>query len=241
MPTEEFNNGFILYAGSMFGGKTAQAILNAQRAQIANRKVQAFKINWDNRYDDSFITANNEQLKYPAISVPNLGGLIKKLNKDTEIIIIDEIQFFDENIYDFILENKSQKRIIATGLQTDYRGNSFPLRSIKGKEFDSEKYSIGDLMGISTKIKQFWPICKYPINGEKYNCDSAYYNQRFNSDGTLSLYSEPTVVIGGTNRYLALCDKHFIRPLKNNTFRNYNGEILTQKQTKDYIFKKNVK
>ncbi len=234
MPTEEFNNGFILYVGAMFGGKTAQAIMDAQRAVVANKKVCVFKTSWDNRYSDTYLTANNEQLKFPSISVPHLDDLIRETKKkNPEILIIDEIQFFDERIYDYILNNKKNMRIIATGLQMDYRGNSFPLRDPRGKEYDSEKIKIGTLMGISTKVKQFWPICVE--NTKESPCDSAYYNQRINEDGNLSKYSEQTVVIGATNKYRAVCDKHFIRPISNDKFLTPNGEIINYENTRDYI------
>jgi thymidine kinase len=232
MPTDEFDNGFVLYAGAMFGGKTAQAIIDGQRAIIANKKAIAFKTSWDNRYSEDYITANNNQLKFKAKSVPDLETLISSVKQENpQIIIIDEIHFFDENIYDFINEYKHKTRIIATGLQFDYRGNPFPLRTEKGKEYDSNKIDMGKLMGISTKIKQFWPIC---MTNEIIPCGPAYYNQRFDENGCLSKYSDPTIVIGNHNKYKALCDKHFIKPLPNDTFLTPEGKIITYEQTKEY-------
>ncbi len=232
MPTDEFDNGFVLYVGAMFGGKTAQAIIDGQRAEIANKKTLGFKTNWDNRYSEGFITANNNQLKFPAKSVSNTKTLIELVeNENPQIVIIDEIHFFDEKIYDFINEYKHKARIIATGLQFDYRGNSFRLRTENGKEFDSDKIDMGKLMGISTKIKQFWPIC---MSNEVIPCGPAYYNQRFDENGCLSKYSAPTIVIGNHNKYKALCDKHFVRPLPDDTFLTPDKKIITYEETKKY-------
>lgn len=208
----EFNPGFRLYSGTMFGGKTAQLIFDLQRADFAGKKVQAFKVAWDNRYEDGYVTANNGELKFPAKSVANVSQLEKILEPDTEIIGIDEGQFFDERLYDFIRENRERILLIGTILQNTYRGaEPFPLRgSPTDKEVDSEIYHSGDIMSLATKIIQKWPVCTYE-NGDI--CGKvAYYPQRWDENGKLSKYSDKTVVIGSDDKYAPRCFEHFIQP-----------------------------
>lgn len=202
--------GFRFYVGNMFGGKTAKMIFDLQRADIAEKRIQAFRLSWDNRYEEGFITANNGQLKYPAISVPNLSALEKSLKSDTEILAIEEAQFWDERLRDFIREHEDNMLIISTGLQFNYRGEPFALRSPKDIQIDSKYVTVADLMGISTDVRQEWPVCTHK---EKGICGKiAYYPQRWNEDGTLSKYSDDTIVIGAKDSYAPLCREHYIRP-----------------------------
>ncbi|MCK4996679.1 hypothetical protein KAS08_00095 [Candidatus Pacearchaeota archaeon] len=208
----EDDKGFRFYVGNMFGGKTAKMIFDLQRADYAGKKVQAFKLSWDNRYKEGFITANNGQLKYPAVSVPNLSSLEKSLKPDTEILAIEEAHFWDERLKEFILEHENNMLLISTGLQFNYRGESFHLRSPEDIQIDSKYVTVADLMGISTDVRQEWPVCTYE-NG-KICGDVAYYPQRWREDGSLSKYSDDTIVIGAKNAYAPRCREHFVRPKK---------------------------
>ncbi|MEN7982566.1 MAG: hypothetical protein ABFQ65_03905 [Nanoarchaeota archaeon] len=209
----EFDNGFTFYVGNMFGGKTAQMIVDLQRAEIAGKKVQAFKINWDNRYEEGYLTANNGQLKFPAISVSDFDTLRKHLIEDIEVLGIDELQFFDWRCIDFIKKFKNKIKIIGTALQYNYRGEPFALRKIDDKEIDS-KYSVGSLMELAHLIIHKLPVCTHGENGEI--CGRiALYPQRLNEDGSFSKHEDKTIVVGGVNKYFPRCEKHFVRPERN--------------------------
>ncbi len=209
----EFDKGFTFYVGNMFGGKTAQMVVDLQRAEIAGKKVQAFKLAWDNRYDEGYITANNGQLKFSAISIPDAKGIIKHLNSDTEILGIDELQFFDWSTINFIKQLKNKIKIIGTALQFDYRGEPFALREVGNKEIDS-KYHVGDLMSLAYPIIHKLPVCTHETNG-KICAKEALYPQRLNEDGGLSKYEDKTIVVGGVNKYFPRCIEHFVMPQRN--------------------------
>jgi thymidine kinase len=209
----EFDRGFTFYVGNMFGGKTANMIVDLQRAEIAGKKVQAFKISWDDRYEEDFITANNEQLKFPAVSVPNIDILERSLNDDVEVLGIDELQFFDERIIDFIKKYQNKIKIIGTSLQFNYRGEPFSLRSIESKEIDSDN-TVGDLMALAHPIIHKLPVCTHKENG-KICGRTALYPQRLNEDGVFSKYEDKTIIIGGRESYAPRCSKHFVKPERN--------------------------
>ncbi len=239
MAIEEFSPGFVLYTGNMFGGKTAHAILDCQRAETAEKQVQAFRIGWDDRYGEDYITANNGQLRYPATISKDFDDLIKKLSTHTDLIFIDELQFWDDRILDFIRETHTHKRILATALQRDYRGNPFPLRTKDNKEIDSKK-TIGDAMALSTSLSQFWPICDFIQQSKKCSC-AAYFPQRRKENGKLSNYSDITIQVGGKNSYVPVCEKHFIRPIEGDLFKLCSGQVLTdENQAYKYLLNKHI-
>ncbi len=221
---EEFGPGLLIYAGNMAGGKTAKMIFDLQRAEVAKKRVQAVRISWDNRYEEGYITANNQQLKFPATSVPNLDGLEAVLHPKTEILGIDELQFWDERILKFIREYRDKIRIIGTLLQHDFRGEPFPLRSPRGMQYDSDK-NVGELMALSTLgVQTFFPVCTYP-EGEGICGMKAPYVQRINPSGEWSSYNEPTIAVGRVlengeeelppiHSYGVRCPTHYVRPEK---------------------------
>lgn len=200
--------GFIFVVGNMFGSKSSEMIHLLSREESMGRKTQAFMVPWDNRYGVGKIRTHHGT-EYPAFQVENTAGLIKILNQDTEVIGIDEVQFFDEAIKDFILENRDKYLIIATALQMDFRGNPFPLRGPKGKEHDS-KIHVGHLMPYG-KIITRYPQCTYRENNELCR-EEAIYIQRFRPDGSLAPKNDPTVVVGGKDMYEPRCMKHFKIP-----------------------------
>ncbi len=205
---KESETGFILVGGNMFGSKTSEMIHLLSLEERMGRKAQAFMVPWDNRYGVGKITTHHGT-EYPAFQVENTARLIKILHQNTEVIGIDEVQFFDDKIIEFILENKEKKLIIATALQMDFRGNPFPLRGAGGKECDSEKH-VGNLMPFA-KIIPRYPQCTFKEEDRICRAE-AIYTQRFRPDGSLAPYKDPTVVVGGKDQYAPRCIGHFVRP-----------------------------
>lgn len=110
--------------GSMFSGKTEELIRRLNRALIAKQKVEIFKPAVDKRYHDLDVVSHNET----AIrSTPvQFADDILLLAGDCEVVGIDEVQFFDNQIVNVVnLLAKSGKRIIMAGLDMDFEGNPF--------------------------------------------------------------------------------------------------------------------
>lgn len=116
--------------GSMFSGKTEELIRRLKRARYANQKVQIFKPQIDTRYDETDVVSHDENriLSTPVSSSQNIMLLIDH----SEVIAIDEAQFFDEGLSEVcrILALKGI-RVIVAGLDMDYLGNPFgPMPAI---------------------------------------------------------------------------------------------------------------
>jgi thymidine kinase len=109
----------------MFSGKTEELIRRVKRAQIAKQKIQIFKPEIDNRYDDKKVVSHSS-LSIEAVPVKDSRDILGRVFDSTRIIAIDEIQFFDENIIDVVSRLARRGcRVICAGLDQDYKGNPF--------------------------------------------------------------------------------------------------------------------
>ncbi|MBS3739056.1 thymidine kinase [Mesohalobacter halotolerans] len=110
--------------GSMFSGKTEELIRRLKRAQFAKQKVEIFKPQIDNRYDEAHVTSHDEN-KIHSTPVPAAGN-IPLMADDCDVIGIDEAQFFDDEIVNVCNNLANQgKRVIVAGLDMDFKGNPF--------------------------------------------------------------------------------------------------------------------
>jgi thymidine kinase len=120
------NQGWIeVIVGSMFSGKSEELIRRLRRAQIARQKVQIFKPTVDTRYADDHIVSHSE-MRIPSRAVSSSCALLDLVEADTEVVGIDEGQFFDQDLPAVCNELADQgKRVIVAGLDQDYLGKPF--------------------------------------------------------------------------------------------------------------------
>ena len=120
------NHGWIeVIVGSMFSGKSEELIRRLRRAQIARQKVQIFKPVIDRRYSDDHIVSHSE-MRIESCAVTSSRELLDHVAAETEVIGIDEGQFFDQELPMICDTLASQgKRVIVAGLDQDYLGKPF--------------------------------------------------------------------------------------------------------------------
>jgi thymidine kinase len=111
--------------GSMFSGKSEELIRRLRRARIARQKVQIFKPAIDTRYSDDHIVSHGE-MRIESQPVETSRQLMDAVEPDTEVIGIDEGQFFDQELPQACsaLANRGL-RVIVAGLDQDYLGKPF--------------------------------------------------------------------------------------------------------------------
>lgn len=163
--------------GPMFSGKSEELIRLLRRAAIARLRIQVFKPATDDRYSQSDVVSHT-QLRIPCEVVVRSSEIIKGLDPRTEVVGIDEGQFFDEGLPGVCshLANLG-KRVIVAGLDMDYRGVPFG--------------PMPELLSIAEKVMKISAICS--------QCGaSAAYTQRL-------IPSEEQVVVGATGVYEARC------------------------------------
>jgi thymidine kinase len=108
----------------MFSGKTEELIRRLRRAQIARLNVEIFKPKTDTRYDETDVVSHDRN-SINSTPVENSSSILL-LGGNTQVVGIDEAQFFDEELPD-VCAKLAQKgiRVIIAGLDMDFQGNPF--------------------------------------------------------------------------------------------------------------------
>ena len=177
------NNGEMLrrgrievICGSMFSGKTEELIRRLRRAQFARQKVEIFKPAIDTRYSDEEVVSHD---RTSLLSTPvESSASILLLTSDTDVVGIDEAQFFDHGIVDVCNELANRGiRVIIAGLDMDFKGQPFgPMPA---------------LMAVADDVLKVHAIC--------VKCGAlAYVSHRI-------VEGEKRVLLGETGEYEPLC------------------------------------
>ena len=180
------NEGWIeVICGSMFSGKSEELIRRVRRVQIAKKKIQAFKPTMDSRYAVQYIYSHNGT-KVEAINITEPKEILERIESDTEVIAIDEAQFYEDDIVRVCQKLADQgKRVIVAGLDQDFRGEPFG--------------PIPKLLAVAEYINKLQAICMVCGN-------TASRTQRL-VNGQPAKYSDPTILIGAKESYEARCRK----------------------------------
>ena len=113
-----------IICGSMFSGKTEELIRRIKRAELANKKISVFKPCIDKRNKENLIISHDlNEIKATCV---NYAKEIIPLSKNSDVVGIDEGQFFDDGIIDVAnhLANNGI-RVIISGLDMDFEGKPF--------------------------------------------------------------------------------------------------------------------
>ncbi len=170
--------------GSMFSGKSEELIRRVRRGEIAQQKVQVFKHCLDDRYGQTSVDSHDGRAAQ-AIAIENTQDILEHLAKDTTVVAIDEVQFFDHSIVNLCsqLADKHNIRVIVAGLDLDFRGEPFgPMPA---------------LMAQAEKIDKLHAICV--VCGHE-----ASRSQRL-IDGEPANYNDPVIKPGASESYEARC------------------------------------
>lgn len=111
--------------GCMFAGKTEELIRRINVLSYAKMKIIVFKPRIDDRYSAIEIVSHSG-IKVPCLVINKAAEILKEIKADTQVVVIDEVQFFDADIVD-ICEYLADKgiRVIVAGLDKDFRGEPF--------------------------------------------------------------------------------------------------------------------
>ena len=169
-------------AGSMFSGKSEELIRRLRRAKIARQKVQVFKPQIDSRYSNDHIVSHSE-MRHESANSKSADEILAKVDADTEVVGIDEGQFFDNDLVGVANElARRGVRVIIAGLDQDYTGKPWE--------------PMPQLLAIAEYITKTHAICM--------KCGQpANYTQR-------TFESEERVAVGGAGMYEARCRGCFV-------------------------------
>jgi thymidine kinase len=170
--------------GPMFSGKSEELIRRLKRARIARQRVLCFKPDIDLRYHKTAIASHSAQTLEACVvaDVERLRETLFPQIDQTEVIGIDEAQFFDEDLIALSLELVHMgKRVLIAGLDTTFAGEPFE--------------PIPDLMAVADEVVKLSAVCMV--------CGApAIHTQRLGG-------SQELVVVGAAGLYEARCRAHF--------------------------------
>ena len=177
--------------GSMFSGKTEELIRRMKRAKFARQKVEIFKPTIDVRYSEEEVVSHegNSILSTPVDS----SASILLMGQESDVVGIDEAQFFDEHIVEVCNELANRGiRVIVAGLDLDFKGNPFgPMPA---------------LCAIADEVTKVHAIC--------VRCGAlAYVSHRI-------VAGEKQVLLGEKMEYEPLCRECYAQALSEKTIDN---------------------
>ena len=170
--------------GSMFSGKTEELIRRLKRAKFANQRVEIFKPMMDVRYSQQEVVSHDSNA-IRSTPVESSSGILLYAT-DTEVVGIDEAQFFDRGIVDVCqMLASSGVRVIVAGLDMDYLGKPFG--------------PMPDLMAVAEYVTKVHAIC--------VRCGNlAHHSHRLTK-------SDKLVVLGEKESYEPIC-RHCFNALR---------------------------
>lgn len=175
------NSGWIeVICGSMFSGKTEELIRRLRRAGIARQNTEVYKPAMDARYrDDEVVSHNQTSMETTPVET---AGQILLMTSEADVVGIDEAQFFDHELVTVVQQLANDgRRVIVTGLDTDFRAEPFD--------------PIPQLMAVAehvTKLHAVCVACGAPAN----------HSQRI-------VPGESRVLVGATEAYEPRCRQCF--------------------------------
>lgn len=167
----------------MFSGKTEELIRRVRRALYARRSAQVFKHTIDTRSENTEIRSHNGVL-HEALAVSSSEELLGKVEETTNVVAIEEAQFFDEGLVEVCRRlADAGNEVIAAGLDMDFKGEPFgPMPK---------------LLAEADEVVKLRAICA--------RCGrDASRSQRL-IDGKPAPISAPTILIGTEESYEARC------------------------------------
>ena len=182
---------FELITGPMSCGKTEELLIRIRRCIIAKKKVKVISPDVDTRTKGDYIESRNG-LFLEAVKVKHSIQILSVVKPEDQIVAIDELQFFDENIVTVISQLMNEgKKVIGTGLDLDFKGDMFG--------------SMPQLMCIATQVDKLHAVCM------KCGSDHATRTQRL-INGKPADKNSPLIMIGGDETYEARCLKCYELP-----------------------------
>ncbi|MDE8072121.1 thymidine kinase [Erysipelothrix rhusiopathiae] len=180
----QYQEGYIeVITGCMFAGKTEELIRRINVLKFAHKNIIVFKPAVDNRYSDSKVVSH-AGTSVQSVVVDKATDILKYVTKETDVVAIDEVQFFDEEIVKvcdhLALEGK---RVMVAGLDMDFRGEPFGV--------------IPKLMTTAEFVTKLTAVCT--------ECGAPATRTQRLVNGKPVSYHDPVVMIGASESYEARC------------------------------------
>jgi thymidine kinase len=180
--------------GPMFSGKTSELIRLVEREVYAKKKGAIFKIAFDRRYASKHVVTHNG-LRYDAYTVANSDAGVSTLghlaaSRRLDVVGVDEVNFFPQSVVGLLDRLAEHRKVVACGLNLDFRAEPFPTTMELAARADSVRY-----------LSAVCVVC----GGE------ATRSQRLLS-GKPAPRESPTIIVGGKELYEPRCRACYVPP-----------------------------
>jgi len=180
----QYREGWLeVICGCMFAGKTEELIRRINVLSFAKKNIIVFKPKIDNRYSDTEIVSH-AGTHVPCVVVSNAKEILEHIKEDTEVVAIDEVQFFDEDIVD-VCEYLADKglRVMVAGLDKDFRGEPFGV--------------LPELLTRAEFVTKLTAVCA--------KCGAPATRTQRLVDGKPASFEDPIVLVGAVDHYEPRC------------------------------------
>ena len=181
---QSYRDGWIeTISGCMFAGKTEELIRRIKVLEFAKKEIMVFKPKIDNRYSETKVVSHaGSSVESHVIS--DDVEILNMIKPTTQVVAIDEAQFFGDNICDVCNELADRGiRVMAAGLDTDFKGEPFGPMPLLITEAE-----------FVTKLAAVCNKCGAP----------ATRTQRI-INGKPASYDDPIILVGASESYEARC------------------------------------
>lgn len=179
--------------GCMFSGKTEELIRRLHHVQIARQRLRAFTPRRDTRYSVGNLVSHNG-VRIEALPIHSIHEVPEHVQDDVQVIALDELHFFesDPDAIVAICQALADRglRVIAAGLDQDFRAEPFPAMS--------------RLLSVAEQVDKLYAIC--------VRCGAYATRSQRLIDGNPAPYNAPTIAVGGLDMYEARCRACFEPP-----------------------------
>ena len=171
--------------GPMYSGKSEELRRRLKRAKIAKQEVIVFKPCIDNRYSKEDVVSHSG-ISIRAIAINHTEEIHKYITDETQVVGIDEVQFFDEGIVAVALELADKGiRVIAAGLDLDFKAEPFG--------------PVPELLARAEFVDKLQAVCV------KCGAPATRTQRLINKEP--ARYDDPIILVGATESYEARCRK----------------------------------
>lgn len=191
--------------GCMFSGKSSHLLRIIKEHIVLSRSIFAVSHVLDDRYsqtpvteDDMSIISTHDKAQYPCIAASSLGFLLDKDLLDTDLLIIEEGQFFNDirGVVLALAAKYTHLKIVIATLDLNY--NCEPWDSVAKLILEAD-------VKIHARA-----ICKDCNTGTG---NAAFSHLKSNTQAGKPNESKPTesILVGNSDLYEALCRKHYLQ------------------------------
>lgn len=171
----------IVVCGPMFAGKSTELQRVGRNHERSGHKVIYIKNSIDNRYSENEIVTHDGNKVTAINSDVNGDILLTDKVRSADVVLVDEIQFFNLEIKSKIemLVNED-KLVVVSGLDMDYQGKPFTTTAM--------------LMSMADEVIKLTSVCKICGN-------SAPLSARISKEDT------EIISLGSEDKYFPICRK----------------------------------